>query len=163
MSKNPLLNLHLVGGTAGAKVIIDGSVGGSGFGNPTQTAQADRTWVIHELPPDFFRTVVTQIKYEGVVLKEVDCAPTGLTQLVGEQYVAPFTVGFLGTLGPPTFSSGHEQPESFQISTSADIPTNVPDPLTELTRPTSPPGDSLPIFEPGCPNDVIEQIRSGLG
>lgn len=162
MPKNPLLNLHIVGATADAKVIVYGSVGDSGPANPSQTALADRIWVIHEPPPDFLRTVVTQIKSEGVVLKKVFCAPTGNTQLVGEQYLAPFTVGVLGTLSPATFSSGHEQPESFEISTSADIPTNVPNPLTELTRPTSPSGGSLPIFEPGCPDDVIEQIQSAF-
>lgn len=34
MAKNPLLNLHIAGGTANAKFTAYGSVGGSGPGNP---------------------------------------------------------------------------------------------------------------------------------
>ena len=91
MAKNPLLNLHILGGTAGAKVIVFGSVGGSGPADPPQTAQVGRTWVIHKPRPNILMTLVKQIRSKGVVLKQVFCGHT--TSLVGEQYLAPFSIG----------------------------------------------------------------------
>ena len=163
MARNLLLNVRIHGARAKAKVIVRGAIAGPGPANPAETAQVDRTWVLSQPPPDMLQSFVSIVVSEGVSLRHVYCDAHGQTLLDGRQDLAPFSLGFIGTVTPPTSTAGREHEATLEIDTIGDIPTSTPDPLTGVTEPTAPPGGPIPIFDMTCPADVIKEVEAGLG
>lgn len=163
MANNPLLSIRIPGATAKPKLIVHGAIAGPGSATPAQTAQVMRTWVLTEPPLDILQSFVTLVVSHSVTLNHVYCDAHGQTLLRGLQYLAPFTLGFIGTVSPAASIGGHGQEATLQIETVADIPTSTPDPLTGMTAPTAPPGGSTPLFAANCPGDVIKEVDAALG
>jgi len=163
MANNSLLSIRFPGATANAKLVVRGAIAGPGPANPAQTAQVDRTWVFRDPPPDIIQVIVTRVVGEGVTLSDVYCEANGQTLLVGRQYLAPFTVGFIGNVAPGTGIGGHGQEATLQIETVSDIPTSTPDPLTGVTAPTAPTDGATPTFGTNCPGAVIGAVETALG